>query len=381
VFSSLGEFDRAAPLLERAVTTRSQFASDDELALAGALFYQATLLDLEGHYEKAEAPARRSVEIRERRLGDHPDLAFSLNTLGNVLWHQGRLDEAEAIHRRALALRESTLPPGHTDIGQSVHNLGALRYFAGDLAEAESLWRRSAAIEEANHGPNDWNLATSLHTLAIVCQDQDRFDEALALEQRSLAVREKVLGPDHPHVALSLTTLGNIYRGMGDPAAAEPAIRRAIAIAEAAWGPTYGEVFWMRRSLARTMVDRGKFDDAEAELDGLLAAIEAAGADDEAPQVLEILGSLYVRQGRYGEAERLYLQAITDVETNSFDEPYLGLLTAELARVYRDTGRRDEAEASMRRAVEMMEASWGPDDPDSRQAAADLEALAAEPKR
>ncbi len=375
VFSTLGEFDRAAPLLERAVGTRSRFADDDELALAGALFYQATLLDLEGHYVEAEAPALRSVEIRERRLGDQPELAFSLNTLGNVLWHQGRLDEAEAIHRRALALRESILPPGHTDIGQSVHNLGALRYFAGDLAEAESLWRRSAEIEEANHGPNDWNLATSLHTLAIVCQDQDRFDEALALEQRSLAIREKVLGPDHPHVALSLTTLGNIYRGMGDPAAAEPAIRRAIAIAQAAWGPAHGEVFWMRRSLARTLIDLGKLEAAEAELDDLLAAIEAAGADDEAPPVLETLGGLYVRQRRFEEAERFYLQAIADVQANSPDEPYLGLLTAELARVYRDTGRPEAAATTLRRAVELMEASWGPDDPDYLEAASELEVL------
>ena len=217
VFTDLGEFDRAAPLLDRAVEIRTMHADVDELALAGALYHQATLIDLQGRYEEAEAPARRSVEIREQRLGDHPDVGFSLNTLGNILWHQGRLEEAEEIHRQALALRERILPADHTDIGQTLHNLGALRYFAGDLQEAERLWRRSAEIEEANHGPDDWNLATSLHTLAIVCQDQERFDEALALEERSLAIREKVLGPDHPHVALSLTTLGNIYRGMGDP--------------------------------------------------------------------------------------------------------------------------------------------------------------------
>ena len=136
----------------------------------------------------------------------------------------------------------------------------------------------------------------------------------------------------------------------------------------------------MRRSLARTLIDLGKVDVAEAELDDLLAAIESAGADDEAPQVLETLGTLYVRQGRYEDAEELYLRAIADLEASSPDEPYLGLLTAELARVYRDTGRRDEAEAAMQRAVELMEAGWGPDDPDTRQAAADLEVLTASDK-
>ena len=209
-------------------------------------------------------------------------------------------------------------------------------------------------------------------------QDQDRFDEALELELRSLAIREKVLGPDHPHVALSLTTLGNIYRDTGTRRSGA-AIRRALAIGEAP-GAGHGEVCWMQRSLARTLIDLGKVDAAEAELDDLLAAIESAGADDEAPQVLETLGTLYVRQGRYEDAEELYLRAIADLEASSPDEPYLGLLTAELARVYRDTGRRDEAEAAMQRAVELMEAGWGPDDPDTRQAAADLEVLTASDK-
>ena len=123
------------------------------------------------------------------------------------------------------------------------------------------------------------------------------------------------------------------------------------------------------------LIDLEKFEAAETELDDLMAIIEAAGADDEAPPVLETLGELCIRQGRYDEAERFYLQAIAVLEANSPDDPYLGLMTADLASVYRDTGRRDEAEAALRRAVELMEASWGPDDPDYRQAAAELAAL------
>ncbi len=378
VFIVLGEFERAEPLLQRAVEIRQGFAGEDELALAQALHHQATLLDQQGRYDEAEAPILRSVEIRERELGDHVDLGTSLNTLGNVLWHQDRLDEAEVVHRQALALRERILPPDHPDIGQSLHNIGALRYFAGDLAEAERLWRRSAEIEEAAHGPDNWNLATSLHTLAIVCQDQDRFDEALALENRSLTIRETVLGPDHPHVALSLTTLGNIYRGMERPVEAEAPIRRAIAIAEDAWGPTHGEVFWMRRSLARTLIDLGQFGAAEAELTDLLETVEAAESGDEISGVFEIFSELYARQGLYAEAERYSLQAITLLQDESPDSPWVGLATAGLARVYRDAGRLDEAAFSFRRAVELLEKGWGTSDPDYQKALDELTQLEAQ---
>ena len=375
VFIVLGEFDRAEPLLERAVAIRERFAAEDELALARALFHQANVVDQLGRYVEAEEPARRSVEIRERLLGDHPELATSLNTLGNVLWHQGRLDEAEAVHRRALDLRERILPPGHTDIGQTLHNLGALRYFAADLAEAERLWRRSAEIEEAAHGPDDWNLATSLHTLAIVCSDQDRFDEALELEQRALAIREKVLGPEHPHVALSLTTMGNILRDTGRAAEAEPLIRRAVGIMEEATGPQHGETLWMRRSLARTLISLERYAEADAELSDQINLIEAAGLTSELPAALSTLAELRLRQGRPVDAEAAYRRGIAVLEGDAPDDPSLGLMTADLARVVRDSGRRDEAEVLMRRGVELMRDSWGESDPDVRQAAADLEAL------
>ena len=101
-------------------------------------------------------------------MGETPDLAASLNVLGNVLWHQDHLDEAERVHRRALRIREGELPADHPDIAQSLHNIASLRFMAGDLAEAERLYLRSSEIEEAVGGPYSYNLGTSLHTLAMV---------------------------------------------------------------------------------------------------------------------------------------------------------------------------------------------------------------------
>ena len=379
VYTVLGAFDTAEPLLEQAVDIRDHSATEDELALAGGLHHLATFHDAAGQYDQAEEPIQRAVEIRERLLGEHPELANSLNTLGNVLWHQDRLEEAEVIHRRALAIREQAVDVGDPSIAQSLHNLGALRYFAGDYEEAEHLYRRSITIEEAAHGPDDWNLATSLHTLSIVYQDQDRFDDALALQKRALSIREKVLGPDHPHVALSLTTMGNIYRGLERPAAAEPLIRRAVRIAESAWGPNHGEVFWMRRSLVRTLIDLERFEEAEAEVLDLSATIERTSDIGSLPPILEILGDLRAREGRFDEAEASYRRSIALLKEEAPDSPYVGLATAGLARVQRDAGRPAEAILSYQEAIRLMEADWGTEDPDLRRAHAELEGLTKRP--
>jgi tetratricopeptide (TPR) repeat protein len=95
----------------------------------------------------------------------------------------------------------------------------------------------------------------------------------------------------------------------------------------------------------------------------------------ELPPVLEILGQIAARQGRFDEAEARYLRAIAMLEEQSPDDPTTGLALADLARVYRDAGRRDQAETSFRDAIRRMEAVWGPEDTDVRRAQSDLEQL------
>jgi len=103
--------------------------------------------------------------------------------------------------------------------------------------------------------------------------------------------------------------------------------------------------------------------------------MESASITSELPPALSILGELRVRQRRFDEAEAAYIQAIAVLEADSPDDPYLGLIAAELARVYRDTGRFEEAETNFRRGIDLMEEGWGETDPDYQQAAADLDEL------
>ena len=372
VFTVLGDYESAEPLLDRAVVIRTEYAGEDELALAESLYHQANLFDEKARYDEAETAVRRAIEIRRRITGDDPTTASYFNTLGNVLWHQGRLDEAEVEHRRALEIREETLPPYSDGTAQSLHNLGALRYFAADYDEAERLYRRSIEIEEATGGRENHHLATSLHTLAIVYQDQDRFEEALQLELESLEIREKVLGSDHPHVALSLTTLGNIYRSTDQAAEGEPLIRRALRIGENTYGIGHGEVWWMQRSLVSTLLVLERFDDADVELVELEVRVSPSDDPSEKAAVHELRGELYADQYLWNDAVKQYQTAITLVQEDSPDSPWVGYSMTGLARVYRDAGLMDEAKATYRRAIELMRDGWGADDVDCRRAADEL---------
>ena len=65
--------------------------------------------------------------MRERVLrAGHPDIATSLSGLGVLCTWQKRLDKAQPLYKRALELREASLPPDHPDMAKSFNALTGL---------------------------------------------------------------------------------------------------------------------------------------------------------------------------------------------------------------------------------------------------------------
>jgi Flp pilus assembly protein TadD len=72
----------------------------------------ALVLGRQGKYEEAEAMNRQTLALKETVLGrEHPDTLTSMSNLALVLGRQGKYEEAEAMNRQTLALRETVL--GH----------------------------------------------------------------------------------------------------------------------------------------------------------------------------------------------------------------------------------------------------------------------------
>ena len=73
--------------------------------------------------------------------------------------YEGCPDEAEKLHRQALAGRQQVLGPDHPDTLKSLNKLALMRYSKGDLEEEEKLFRheRYADTFEADGAAlEDW---------------------------------------------------------------------------------------------------------------------------------------------------------------------------------------------------------------------------------
>ena len=102
---------------------------------------------------EAEPLIKRSLAIREKVLGaSHPDVARSLNNLGDLYQRENRFAEAEPIFKRALAIREQAVGPDHPDTAASVNNLASLYQAEGHAADAIPLMERMIGKGRAQLG-------------------------------------------------------------------------------------------------------------------------------------------------------------------------------------------------------------------------------------
>ena len=83
--------------------------------LAAPILGVLLLTGLSSRLAKAQTPEarhRRSLAIREQLFGrEHPDVANSLKSLGNVYQREGRSAEALPLYERSLTIIEKSLGP------------------------------------------------------------------------------------------------------------------------------------------------------------------------------------------------------------------------------------------------------------------------------
>ena len=312
VYTQLGLYDEALPLLEDAVEVRQSELGRDDLAVAAALEKLGWLHSLGGRLDQAEPLFRRTLEIRESRLGTkHPEVAASLNRVGGLLVKKGQAELAETLLQRALAIRLEALGPNHQSVAQSLNNLGWLYRMHGRAGEAAPLLERAVEVLEHNLGHDHVTVSYALNNLGMSYQLMGRTTEALELSEKALEIRRAALEPDHPRIAEGLGVLGFIYWQQGRLSEAEGSLRKAYEIQTARLQPDHGFIAAIEQNLAGVLRDQQQFPEAE---------------------------SLYLRSLRLRE------------ETLPPGHPMLRETLADYAQLLRATGRGTEAKEYKERA-------------------------------
>ena len=137
VYTSLGLYDSALPLVRNAVQKRVTLLGPKSTEVAESLNSLGQLLMLKSDYAEAERRLRGALEIRRERLGNkHPDVADTLSALADVKLQTGKYAEGEPMIREALAIRRAKFGDVSAEVASSLEDLGLNYYQRGDYEPA-----------------------------------------------------------------------------------------------------------------------------------------------------------------------------------------------------------------------------------------------------
>jgi len=252
-----GKYAEAAAQHQKALAIR-QGISPTSFDTARSLNSIAFAYDETGRYAEARALAERAVTMQIAALGStHPEIANCYNNLGNIASDEGDLTRAADYYRRALAIREKTVPAGDDpgNLADVLNNLGLVALQQRRLDEAYDFQRRALEVRESID-PDGPDMSVSLANLGAIEVERGRVGEGLADYRRALAIAEKSLGREHPFVGDALVGIGECMRRLGKLAEAQASFERALAIRRAGARPI--ELGDAEFGLARTLRQRGQ---------------------------------------------------------------------------------------------------------------------------
>ncbi|CAI7602083.1 unnamed protein product [Penicillium manginii] len=340
---------------------------EDSLNAADLLSNCGWYLFLQGAYEEAEAMHRRELEIREKVLGhEYPSTLTSFSNLGLVLNSQGKYEEAEAIHRRALEGYEKVLGREHPDTLTSINNLGLVLDSQGKYEEAEAMHRRALEAREKVLGREHPFTLTSVSNLGLVLFSQGKYKEAEAIHRRALEAQENVLGREYPDTLTSVNNLGNVLISQGKFEEAEAIHRRALEGYEKVLGREHPFTLTSVNNLGLVLDRQGKYEEAEAMHRRALEVREKVFGREHPDTLTNVnnLGLVLDSQGKYKEAEAIHRRVLEGYE-KVLGREHPDTLTSvnNLGNVLFRQGKYEQAEAMHRRALEAREKVLGREHP------------------
>ncbi len=156
--------------------------------------------------------------------------------------------------------------------------------------------------------------ATILHTLGKTYNSLQQLDKAERAVAESLEIRIRVLGETHIDTLKTMVTQSIVYQKLGNYPASRSLQEEVLLRLQAHHDPSHSLVARSKRVLAKTLFELDEFDQADALLKEAKTAILSVKPVDQGQLGLLYLteGNLYQRQSRYAEAERVYVQALSE---------------------------------------------------------------------
>ncbi|KAL8838509.1 MAG: hypothetical protein Q9176_005061 [Flavoplaca citrina] len=281
--------------------------------------------------------------------GQEPQTALRLESdccwsLGMILSHQNRLEDARAYRSRALSCYEQLFDPQQMminayKVGLSCSLIDLERYeevealTKSSVGNVEALIKATAEVEETLRDDAYDMVASLVLMLAYSHYYRLNYADAVPLLNRVLDMKEKTLKQSNSEMLNPLRVLGRCKMNLKEYSVAEALFRRVVAGCEAEWGVGAERTDKSMEELLVLLYEQEKY----VEFDKLIKAYYTKGGpwfevidDGRKPQGTS--GDRLQVDVKEREAEEAMARRRRQVDVDSHD---FGLDKTDLARVFR----------------------------------------------
>jgi tetratricopeptide (TPR) repeat protein len=238
-----------------------------------------------------------------------PEVAETMNGLSQVLWREGKLDDASVLALTGVTIQTQFYGLTNLEVARSLENLAAIQNTRGFSTRAITTLRQSLAIKEALLGSNNLEVADTMDDLSgLLWSMHLNFPQAEAMSREALGIREKLLGTNNLLVVINSLRVQKISEDVQGRSIEEEATLKQLIVAQRQlYGGPHPDLARSLNALASVLKNEQKFSESEAVRREALAMQQnlLGGENAEVAQTLENLGDLLVLENKLADAEPL----------------------------------------------------------------------------
>ncbi|KAH6790690.1 Tetratricopeptide repeat superfamily protein [Perilla frutescens var. frutescens] len=363
IYCSLGKFEEAVPVLERAIKVPEVArGADHALAAFSGYMQLGDTHSMLGQLDRSIECYKEGLKIQMESLGDNdPRVAETCRYLAEAHVQAMQFDEAENLCKKTLEIHRVHSPPASLEEAADRRLMALICEAKGDYEAAlEHLVLASMAMI-ANGQENE--VAAIDVSIGNIYSSLTRFDEAVFSYQKALTVFKSSKGDNHPSVASVFVRLADLYYKTGKLRESRSYCENALRIyAKPVPGTTAEEI---ASGMTEISAIYELFNEPEEALKLLQKAMklleDKPGQHSTVAGIEARMGVMFYMVGRYEESRSSFESAVTKLRASGERKSaFFGVVLNQMGLACVQLFKIDEAAELFEEAREILEQECGP---------------------
>ncbi|KAL2547603.1 Tetratricopeptide repeat (TPR)-like superfamily protein [Forsythia ovata] len=346
---------RAAKSFERCVVD-----NEPNLDLAMSFHVVAAIYCSLGRFEEALPVLERAIKLPEVSRGaDHALAAFSgYMQLGDTHSMLGQLDRSIECYKEGLKIQMDALGDNDPRVAETCRYLAEAHVQAVQFDEAENLCKKTLEIHRVHSPPASLEEAADRRLMALICEAKEDYESAL--EHLVLASMAMIANGQENEVAAIDISIGNIYLSLSRYDEAVFSYQKALTVFKSSKGDNHPSVASVFVRLADLYYKTGKPRESRSYCENALRIyanpVPGTAVEEIASGMTEI-SAIYELFDEPEEALKLLQKAIKLLEDKPGQQSTIAGIQARIGVMFYVVGRYEESWSSFESAVAKLRAS------------------------